>query len=186
MRVRVHTDTVTIMETEHWFCGFPDKSRLNKGLPSVNPETGELFCCPKSCTSFRNFKIHAGKSHSSELKSSGQLKFKHVFSRPPGANARSVAPVLRNAAASGQSHGDADPESESDSDPDSKQGIKELLARMIHDQRVGSPSDTDDESGSSEEERTAYSEGLHNFNEGRRSEVSDKNVIYKNFPTSPD
>ena len=93
---------------------------------------------------------------------------------------------MRNAAASSQSHGDAEPESESDSDPDSKQGIKELLARMIHDQRVGSPSDTDDESGSSEEERTAYSEGLHNFDEERRSEVSDKNVIYKNFPTSPD
>ena len=152
---------------------------MNRGLPLVNPETGELFCCPKSFTTFRNFKIHAGKSHSSELNSSGELKFKHVFSRPPGANARSVAPVLRNAAASSQSHGDTEPESESDSDPDSKQGIKELLARMIHDQRVGSPSDTDDESGSSEEERTAYSEGVHNFNEGRRSEVSDKNVIYK-------
>ena len=87
---------------------------------------------------------------------------------------------MRNAAASGPSHGDADPESESDSDPDSKRCIKELLARMIHDQRVGSPSDTDDESESSEEERTAYSEGLHNINEGRRSEVSNKNVIYTN------
>ena len=45
---------------------------------------------------------------------------------------------------------------------------------MIHDQGVGSPSDTDDESGSSEEERTAYSEGLHNreLNNGRTSEVS--------------
>ena len=165
------------METEHWFCGFPDKSRLNKGLPLVNPETGELFCCPKSFTTFRNFKIHAGTSNSPELKSSGQLKFKHVFSRPPGANARSIAPVLRNAAASRRSHGDADPESESDSEPDSKQSINELLARMIHDQMVASSSDTDDKSGSSEEERTAYSEGLHNFNEGRRSEVSDKNII---------
>ena len=110
----------------------------------------------------------------SELKSSGQLQFKHVFSRPPGANARSVAPVLRNAAAASQSDSDSESDSDSDSDPESKRGIKELLARMIHDQRVGSPSDTDDESGSSEEERTAYSEGLHNreLNNGRTSEVS--------------
>ena len=65
----------------------------------------------------------------SELKSSGQLQFKHVFSRPPGANARSVAPVLRNAASASQSDSDSD----SDSDPESKQGIKELMARMIND-----------------------------------------------------
>ena len=121
----------------------------------------------------------------SELKSSGQLQFKHVFSRPPGANARSVAPVLRNAAAASQSDSDSESrslaDSDSDSDPGSKLGIKELLARMIHDQRVGSPSDTDDESGSSEEERTAprYSEGRHNLNDGRTSEVSDINVINK-------
>ena len=55
-------------------------------------------------------------------------------------------------------------------------GIKELLARMpvIHDQGVGSPSDTDDESRSSEEIRSAYSEGMHNreLNNGRTSDVS--------------
>ena len=106
------------METEHWFCGFPDKSRSSKGLPLVNPETGEQFCCPKSFTSFRNFKIHAGKSHLSELKSSGQLQFKHVFSHPPGANARSIAPVVRNAAAASQS--DSNSEFDSDSDSDSE------------------------------------------------------------------
>ena len=50
---------------------------------------------------------------------------------------------------------------------------------MIHDQGVGSPSDTDDESGSSEDERTVYSEGLHNLNDGRTSKVSDINVINK-------
>ena len=116
----------------------------------------------------------------SELKSSGQLQFKHVFSRPPGANARSVAPVLRNAAAASQSDSDSESrslaDSDSDSDPGSKLGIKELLARMpvFHDQGVGSPSDTDDESRSSERERSAYSEGLHNreLNNGRTSEVS--------------
>ena len=164
------------METEHWFCGFADKSRSSKGLPLVNPETGEQFCCPKSFISFRNFKIHAGESHLSELKSSGQLQFKHVFSRPPGANARSVAPVLRNAAAASQSDSDSELDSDSDSDPEPKLGIKELLARMpvIHDQGVGSPSHTDDESRSSEEERSAYSEGMHNreLNNGRTSEVS--------------
>ena len=86
--VRVHTVPVTVTkETEHWFCGFADKSRSSKGLPLVNPETGEQFCCPKSFISFRNFKIHAGESHLSELKSSGQLQFRHVFSRPPEVNA---------------------------------------------------------------------------------------------------
>ena len=105
-------------------------------------------------------------------RSTQHLLFKRVVVQPPGLNARSALPVLREVddRRLGQ-NSDLDAAREQAFEEERERRVKEVFARMMRDMdRGGSSTDTDDES-SSEEERTAYCQGKDVMNDAERSEV---------------
>ena len=137
----------------------------------VDEVSGEEHYCPMKFGSFRGFRVHAAKAHIARLSTSGLL-FKHVVVQPPGLNARSALPVLREVddRRLGQ-NSDLDAAREQAFEEERERRVKEVFARMMRDMdRGGSSTDTDDES-SSEVERTAYCQGKDVMNDAERSEV---------------
>jgi len=77
---------------------------------------------------------------------------------------------------------DLDPAFEAERDRRIRLG--EVVAHMIHDAQMGSPTDTSDES-SSEEERAAYEDGRPSISRPQRSEVCnihDWYILYRHAP----
>lgn len=172
-----------VMETHHWFCKFPDPARAKKGLPLINADTAEQYCCPRSYGSFIAFRTHAFKSHPKEC--SGGLLFRHVIRRPDeGQAARNAVPVMRDApvqvqvqdAVSGSGL-EPDPESEAAEAAWNRQ-IQIELARMeeLRAADPGSPQDSNDESSESESDSDRYHDAYENGGR-RRSRAPTKSMV---------
>ena len=171
------------METHHWFCKFPDPARVKKGLPLINADTGEQYCCPRSFGSFQAFRTHAFKSHPKEC-SSG-LVFRHVVRRPDeGQAARNAVPIMRDApvqvqvAASGSGL-EPDPESEAAEAAWNRQ-IHIELARMeeLRAADPGSPHDSDDESSESESDSDGWHDAYENCGRLRSGAPNESMVTW--------